>query len=315
MQEEIFPNTLIEFEKEFATEEQCRDYLFKMKYPNGFCCPKCNHNEYWLTTKNHLLHCKNCGRQTSLKVGTIMESSNKSLLLWFHAIFLVAFQKSGISAKNLQNQLGFGSYQTAWSWLHKIRNAMRREGRSKLFGYVETDESLYGGIKKGKRGRGAENKQYFAVGVELKTGTGLGRIRMDVIENAGGQSLKKFIENNVKENSNVITDGWNGYNFLKDSKYDHSIVETDDPDKKLPHIHLVVSLFKRWILGIHQGSINKKHLQLYLDEFVFRFNRRKSKSRGKVFFRLMQQAVVNKAIPYWKIVGRLTANIPLKAVA
>lgn len=312
---EDFPKTLIEFEKRFPDEKSCEEYLFKIKYPNGFICPKCGNTEYWLTTTHQLLHCKKCGRQTSLKAGTIMESSKKPLSLWFRAIFLIAFQKVGISAKNLQHQLGFGGYQTAWSWCHKIRNAMKREGRSKLFGYVEVDESLYGGKKKGKRGRGAENKQYFAIGVELGPKNSLGRIRIEVIEDASGSSLKTFIENNVKAKANVITDGWNGYNFLEDSDYEHSIVDTDDPDKKLPHIHLIVSLFKRWTLGVHQGSVSKKHLQLYLDEFVFRFNRRKSKSRGKVFFRLMQQVVVHKAKPNWRIVERLTPNIPLKKIA
>ena len=268
MQEEIFPSTLLEFEKQFATEEQCRDYLFKIKYPNGFICPQCGHNEYWLTKTNHLLHCKNCGRQTSLKAGTIMESSKKPILLWFRAIFLIAFQKTGISAKNLQHQLGFGSYQTAWSWCHKIRTAMRKEGRKKLFGYVEVDEANYGGKKKGKRGRGSENKHYFGVGIELDQGKSLGRIRMEIIEDASGPSLKSFIEENIIEESNVITDGWNGYNFLEDSKYNHSIADTDDPDKKLPHVHLVVSLLKRWILGIHQGSINRKHLQLYKEMYI-----------------------------------------------
>ena len=162
-----FPDNMIEFEEKFSTEEACRNHLFKFKYPDGFKCPKCKFAKFWWTEKD-LMHCAKCGHQTSLKKGTIMEGSKKPIKLWYRAIYLVSFQKIGISAKNLQRQLGFGSYQTAWSWLHKIRLCMRRAGREPLNSIVEVDESYYGGKFEGKRGRGSENKSVIAIGVEKK---------------------------------------------------------------------------------------------------------------------------------------------------
>jgi len=309
-----FPKSLIEFEKRFATEKQCRDYLYKLKFPNGFICEKCGHNEFWWTKKD-LLFCKECNHQTSLRTGTIFENSKKPLMLWYRALFLVSFQKVGISAKNLQHQLGFGSYQTAWSWLQKIRRSMRRIGREKLDGEVEVDEANWGGKSEGKRGRGAENKHFFAVGVEVGARNKIGRIRMELIEDASGPELSQFIYNNVNQESTVYTDGWRSYGILSNMKYKHEVIKNKDPDKVLPRVNLIVSQFKRWLLGIHQGIVSKKHLQLYLDEFVFRFNRRTSKSRGKVFYRLLQQSISYKATPYWRLVGRVAQHVPLRKSA
>jgi len=311
---EDFPKSLLEFEKQFATEEMCRDHLFRIKYPEGFKCPDCGHKEFWWT-RRQLMYCKGCGHQISLRVGTIMEASKKPLMLWYRAIFLVAFQKVGISAKNLQQQLGLGSYQTAWVWLHKIRLSMKKRDREPLKGRIEVDESYSGGKTEGKRGRGAENKSLLAVGVERGPGKKMGRIRIEKVADASGDSLGDFIKRNIQECSIIKTDGWKGYSFLSGSNYEHEVIKKKDENKLLPSIHLVISQFKRWTLGTHQGLVNNKHLQVYLDEFVFRFNRRKSKSRGKVIYRLLEQAIVYKATPYWKIIGRSAPNIPLELAA
>lgn len=231
-----------------------------------------------------------------------MENSKKSLSLWYRAIYLVSFQKTGISAKNLQRLLGFGSYQTAWSWLAKLRRAMKRKGRDKLFGNIEVDEAYYGGKASGKRGRGSEGKQEFAVAVET-VGKKLGRIRMQCIPDCSGASLQAFLYANIELKSTLFTDGWKGYGDFLPEHFGHTVKRKQDEEKLLPAVHLCVSQFKRWMLGIHQGVVGKKHLQTYMDEFVFRFNRRASKSRGKVFFRLLEQAVSYTATPYRELVA------------
>ena len=308
-----FPNNLLEFEKRFYTEDKCREHLYKAEFPDGFICPKCGNKDFWWT-KRKLLHCKNCGHQESLRTGTIMEGSKKPFMYWYRAIFLVAFQKVGISAKNLQNQLGFGSYQTAWCWLQKIRLSMRRINREPLKEEVEVDETEFGGSAEGKRGRGAENKELLAVSVE-KNGKKLGRIRIEKVTDASYDSLLKFINDNVENGAIIKTDGWKGYEPLLKTKYNHIVLKKKKDKNLLPAVNLVISLFKRWTLGIHQGLVKGKHLQLYIDEFVFRFNRRKSKSRGKVFYRLLDQVISYKVKPYWEIVGRSKPNVPLKRVA
>lgn len=287
-----YPNTLLELEAKFATEEQCLDHLFKAKYPDGYQCPKCKSTEFWRTAK-HLAHCKVCGHQDSTKAGTIFEGSKKPLRLWYRAIWLVAVSKTGISAKNLQRQMGFSSYQTAWAWLKKIRSALRNENRTKLSGNVEVDETYAGGKKEGKRGRGSENKTLVCIGLEKNENKKIGRIRMDIIEDVSAESLKKFIFDNIEPNSTVYTDAYTSYSFLINSGYQHIPEKQtkENKDSLLGSIHLVVSLFKRFMLGTHQGRVSEKHMQLYLDEFVFRFNRRTSKSRGKVFYRLIDECV------------------------
>ena len=310
MSANIFPDNLLDFQTMFYTEKQCREHLFKIKYPDGFVCPNCNNNEYWLTDRS-LLHCKNCNHQTSLKSGTIMHGSKKSLKLWYLAFFFVSFQKSGINAKNLQTFIGLGSYQTAWAWLHKIRHSLRKKGRTKLNSCVEVDESFFGGVTAGKRGRGAENKQLLVVGVE-KAGKKIGRIRIEVIKDASADSLNAFIDTNIEKNTMIKTDGWRSYSQLTKNGYRHKVIKQKTEESILSSVHLVISQFKRWTLGLHQGLVKGKHLQYYLDEYIFRFNRRKSKSRGKVFIRTIEQAISFNAIPYWKIIGRLNPNDPLK---
>lgn len=300
-----FPKDLPSFEKRFCSDETCRDYLFKLKWPDGFSCPKCGRQKFWWTSK-HKLHCSGCGHQASVTVGTVMENTKKPLSLWFKAIFLVAFQKSGINAVNLKNLLGFGSYQTAWSWLQKIRRAMVRQDREKLGFQVEkvqADETYVGGKKPGKRGRGADGKYPMAVAVEINEPKGMGRLRMRVLNNCSTYELSSFLLNNVECGTTVITDDWSGYNLAHLAGFTREIVE--DVNEGLKCVHLAVSLFKRWLLGIHQGSVGPKNLQYYADEFVFRFNRRKSKNRMKVVSRLFEQVVKTAAVTYNELVGRI----------
>ena len=302
VKQEQYPKDFQEFLHQFKTEDDCWNYLFEMRWPDGFQCPKCNCPQYWMTEKR-LIHCISCGHQTSITSGTIFHGTRKPLLLWFHIIWWVVAQKTGASAHNLKDFMGFGSYETAWVWLHKLRRAMVRPERDKLIGEVEVDETYIGGteIGKGKQGRGAETKTLVVVATECK-GKQIGRVRFRIIPNASGAELLPFIEDNVELGSTVITDGWSGYSSLSSSQgYKHKtkIVSGSGQEahELLPHVHMVDSLVKRWINGTHQGRVSVKHLSYYLDEFAFRFNRKLSTYRGKLFYRLIQQSVATSPKP------------------
>jgi len=296
-QAEDYPKNFQEFLSQFKTNDDCWSYLFKMRWGTEFRCPSCKNDKYWVTKKK-LIHCIKCNHQTSVTVGTIFQKTRKPLLLWFHVMWWIAAQKTGISATNLKDFMGFGSYETAWTWLHKLRKAMVRPGREKLEGEVEVDETYIGGEEKGtgKRGRGAQTKTLVVVATEC-TGKQIGRVRFRCIDAASGKNLSLFINDTIATGSKVITDGWDGYSFLEHSKdYKHikKVISGSghDAHELLPHVHMVDSLVKRWINGTHQGAISRKHLPFYLDEYSFRFNRKLSTYRGKLFYRLVQQSVI-----------------------
>ena len=298
---EDYPETLSEFEQQFFTEEDCRDYLFRLRWPNGFHCPKCGQTKSWRVGES-LFQCTDCNHQTSVIAGTIFQGTHKSLTVWFRVIWWVTGQKNGASAMGIKRVLGLGSYKTAWAWLHKLRRAMVTPGKEKLSDEVEVDETYYGGEKAGKRGRGAEGKALVAIAVEDK-GIGMGRIRLRRIPDASGESLNQFVTENIDIGSTVRTDGWRGYSQLKELGYKHSttIQGSNVGDNPLPLVHMVASLLKRWLLGTHQGAVSHDQLDYYLDEFTFRFNRRTSKHRGKLFYRLLQNAVKVEPVPFGKL--------------
>lgn len=285
-----YPMTLTEFEDNFHTETQCREYVAKLRYPNGiYLCHKCGSDKTW-NVREMLYECSKCGYQGSIIAGTIFQDTHKPLRLWFQAMWYITSQKNGTSALGLQRILGLGSYKTAWTWLHKLRRAMINPDRDKLSGTVEVDEAFFGGFRKGKRGRGSENKILVAIAVEISDNDTVGRVRLAVVDDASKENLHGFIKCVIKEGSTVMTDGWSGYNGITSEGYKH-LVQKCSEDSTLPHVHTVVSLIKRWILGTMQGSISREYLEYYCDEFTFRFNRRKSKSRGLLFYRLLQNAV------------------------
>jgi transposase-like protein/Zn ribbon nucleic-acid-binding protein len=288
-----YPMTFDEFNRHFSTEEQCRDYLYQLRFPNGFECPKCKNNKAWFKGIT-LYECSTCGHQTSVIAGTIFQDTHKPLKTWFTAIWWVTTQKNGASAQGLQQILGLKGYDTAWTWLHKIRRAMVCADRRKLSGTVEVDETYIGGEDTGgKAGRGAGKKTLVQVAVELDAKK-VGRIRMSIVKDASSDSLIPFILNNVERGNILVTDAWTGYSGIEEEGYiqiAHNQSKAIHEDEKLPHVHLVMSLLKRWLVGTHQGAVRPKHLQSYLDEFVFRFNRRKSSKRGLLFYRLLENAV------------------------
>jgi transposase-like protein len=237
----------------------------------------------------------------SVTAGTIFQDSHLPLTIWFRAMWQATSQKNGISALGLQRVLGLGSYKTAWAMLHKLRRAMVRPGRERLSGSVEVDETYLGGLEEGVRGRQTASKALIVAAAE-EDGQGIGRIRMRRIADASARSLVCFVEESVEPGSVVHTDGWLGYEPVQKRGYIHQVTflrgQRKSPSELLPRVHRVISLLKRWLLGTHQGAIGHNHLDDYLDEFTFRFNRRTSASRGKLFYRLAQQAVQVDPAPF-----------------
>jgi len=294
---EDYPRTLAEFERRFATEEACRAYLSQLRWPEGVVCPRCNGRTGW-AARRHVWVCAGCRFEVSVTAGTIFQDTRLPLTLWFRAIWWVTSQKTGASALGLQRVLGLGSYRTAWTWLHKLRRATVRPGRDRLAGRVEVDETYLGGEKPGKRGRGAAGKVRIVVAAQ-EDGQGIGRIRMRRVKDASAASLQPFIREAIAPGSVVHTDGWEGYLGVDRKGYVHEVtVRKGAASELLPRVHRVVALLKRWLMGTHQGAVSHAHLDYYLDEFTFRFNRRTSRSRGKLFYRLVQQAVAVDPAPY-----------------
>lgn len=289
---EDYPRSILELEERFQTDEACSAYLVGLRWPEGFICPRCFGREAWHTDRG-LWYCKTCGVQSSVTTGTIFHGTHKPLSLWFRAMWHITSQKYGANALGLKRVLGLGSYQTAWEWLHKLRRAMVRPGRDQLVGQVQVDETYIGGKRSGKRGRGAKGKALVAIAAEDKSSDGIGRIRLQHISDASSDTLHEFIQNTIRPNTIVQTDDWTGYNGIESLGYQRQIIRTED--LKLPH--LVAALLKRWLLSTYQGAVRPSHLAYYLDEYTFRFNRRRSTSREKLFYRLIQQSLMMDPVP------------------
>ena len=304
------PQDMPSFIARFGSDEQCRDYLFKARWPEGFRCAACGHDDAYALRTKIVYECAACRKQHSLLAGTMFERTKTGLSRWFLAIYLVTSSKGGIAATELRRQLGFASYGTAWTWLHKIRKAMVRPGRAPLAGGVEADETLVGGPRPGKRGRGAAGKALVGGAVEsgrgeARRGRRLGRLRLAVLPDASATSLEDFLAGAVAKPASVATDGWSGYLGLPVAGYGHEPVSLSasggDAALHLPAIHLVFGLAKRWLLGTHHGAVSAKHLPAYLDEYVFRFNRRTAKRLSHGFARLIEQALQTKPSTYRQI--------------
>lgn len=287
---EDYPRTLLEFERRFSSDEACREYLAALRWPGGFVCGPCGGRPAWQTGRGRW-RCQTCRNETSVTAGTVFQDTHLPLMLWFRAMWYITSQKSGVSALGVQRMLGLGSYKTAWALMHKLRHAMVRPGRERLRGIVEVDEAYWGGEEDDVTGRETSKKAIIAVAAE-ENGRGIGRIRLRQIFSPDRTSLHTFIRESIEPGSTVKTDGYEAYKTLKDYLHQPE-VQRRQPEgvHLLPRVHRVISLFKRWLMGTHQGAVERSYLDYYLDEFTFRFNRRTSKSRGKLFFRLAQQAV------------------------
>ena len=297
---EDYPRTVLELEQRFSDEQACRRYLFALRWPKGFVCPRCSGNEAWETSRGLWL-CRTCRYQLSVTTGTLFHRSHQPLTLWFRVMWQVTSQKNGISAMGLQHSLGLGGYQTAWTMLQKLRRAMVRPGRDRLDGMVDVDEAYWGGQEEGVCW--TFDVQKSSVVAAEHDGNGIGRIRMARVDDLRKASLHGFIAQSIKPGSTVCTDGLPAYMGMKGYFHDRQVQRhTPDGEHFLPRVHRVISLLKRWLLGTHQGAIGNEHLDYYLDEFTFRFNRRTSASRGKLFYRLAQQAMQIEPTTYQELI-------------
>jgi transposase-like protein len=273
----------MEFQRRFPDGQACTAYLFACRWPDGFRCPGCGHGRAWPVAKRRTVwECASCHRQTSVTAGTVLHKTHTPLHLWFWAAYLMTTATPGISALQLGRQLGIERYETAWMMLHKLRRAMVNPERSQLSEAVEVDECFVGGHEEGLRGgRARGEKALVVVAVEIR-GEGSGRVRMQVIEDASAATLRPFVQATVAPGARVRTDGWQGYRGLDKLGYDHDRRSQraakaigEDPGELLPRVHRVISNLKSWLRGTHRG-VSGEHLPAYLDEYVFRFNRRRT---------------------------------------
>lgn len=300
-----YPSSYADLRAWFPDDASCLDYLDWLRWPEGFQCPHCGCGQGW-EMAGAVWRCAGCRRRVSRTAGTIFQDTRTPLTVWFAAAWYLTTQKNGISALGLKRVLGLGSYQTAWAMLHRFRTAMVRPGRDRLSGEVEVDETFVGGVRPGKRGRGATGKVAVAIAVEHRFPKGYGRIRIAVIPNAQAPALRAFLSDHVEPGSTVLSDGLKSYPVAVGGAYTHkpfNVAHSGEPAHvPLPGVHRVASLVKRWLLGTHQGAVEASHLQAYLNEFCFRFNRRTSRSRGLLFYRLLQLAVGAPPVTYRQLV-------------
>lgn len=310
-----YPRTWSEFMDWFSTEEACQRYLERLRWPQGFVCSRCGViTEPYRATRTRLM-CRECRYQASVTAGTVMDKTRTPLRTWLAAAWYMTNQKHGVSALGLQRVLGIGSYETAWALLHRLRRAMVRPDRSPLSGCVEVDESYLAiGDRQvpvsAKERKSNTTQALVGIAIERRDPKGFGRIRLRGLPRDSQEYVVPFILDTVARGAQVHTDGSAAYRSLSEKGYDHRpnvLLGSPKPraHQLLPGVHRVASLLQRWILGTYHGAVQPGHLEDYLDEFVFRFNRRSSRSRGLLFCRLMQQAVATDPVTYANIVRPL----------
>jgi transposase-like protein len=291
-----FPKTATEFEARFATEEDCRAYWIAARWGGNPACARCASTRVWTIRDGSTFECADCGHQTSLTSGTLLEKTRKPLKVWFRAVFEISTRRTGISAKDLQRILGFGSYETAWTWLHKLRAALVREDREPLGPFVQIDEALVGG-------KGSPNKELVLVAAEPN-----GRVRLAHAANNDAATCKRFADGQIAPQSAVTTDGHAGYNAASLGARPHEGIVQTKAERASSDVvqacHRTVSNLKRWLLGTHAGAVSAKHLQAYLDEFAFRHNRRKTKGVARIAARVIETLVTHAALPMRTLVKR-----------
>ena len=303
-----YPGSTGEFRAWFSTDAACLDYLEWVRWPSGFVCPDCGGRGWAM--RDGRFKCSECGLRVSVTAGTMFEHARTPLTVWFELCWRFTTSKQGVSALEAARDLGIGSYRTAWGMCQRLRQVVVRPGREKLSGVVEADEAFVGGVERGlPGGRARGNKSIVCVAVESGRGGRLGRARVQVVPDASAATLGAFLLNCVEPGSTIVTDAWKGYSPSAVSGYTHIVVNQAealrrgaDPDDLLPGVNRVVSLLKRWLLATHQGAVSAEHLQEYLDEWVFRFNRRTSRRRGLLFYRLIQLAVGHEPVPYASLI-------------
>jgi Zn ribbon nucleic-acid-binding protein len=305
------PATAIEFERKFATEKDCIRFLREQRWEAGFRCPSCGGNKAWQLAARPLDECAACGHQVSITAGTIFEGTRRPLVEWFRVIAEFVVSKRGISAQEIQRRFGM-TYKTAWTWLHKIRSTMDRVGGAKLNGKVEMDETYIGGEDPPeKKGRSVAGKKTPVLAAVEDRGECCGRLRLEFAGGATKEDIQDFVERNIEKGSEIRTDGWGGYNDLESTGYKrekHIVGNGKNAPKVLPKVHRVFSLIRRWLLGTYHGSASVTHLKRYLDEYVFRFNRRSASNRWHLFGRVIEAAFITPPT-FRELVGRGSQDV------
>ena len=293
--------SFFEYQEQFSDEEDCFKYLFQLRWPNGFVCPKCGGSEYYMIYKHKRFQCKQCRHQTSVTAGTVFHRSHQPLRVLFMAVYLIATSKKGLSAMELRRKLGISGYKTAWLLMQKIRTAMTSSGKFLLTRMVEIDETYIGGHREGPRGRGAKDKTLVAIAVETN-GSTMGRAYLKTINSLTMTELEQFVKDHVARATKVRTDGHKSYGSLNND-YVHIPIKNSKACSKsdvLPKVHIVVANLKMWLRGTY-NCLPAKHLQRYLDEFVFRFNRRWNLEN--IFDKLLVRCVNANTITYAELTG------------
>ena len=289
-----FPKTATEFEARFATEDNCRAYLIQARWGGEPACARCESKRVWTIREGTTFECADCGHQTSLTSGTVLEKTRKPLKMWFRAIFEISTRRTGISGKDLQRIMGFGSYETAWTWLHKLRSAMVRSDSEPMGPFVQADEALVGG-------KGGPHKELVLVAAEAN-----GRVRLAHVENNDTGTCERFVSGQIAADAHVVTDGHAGYNGKCLAERGHEAVVQTKAERRehdaVQACHWTISLLKRWLMGTHAGAVRDKHLQAYLDEFAFRHNRRKTNGVGRIAARVIEGLVAKPPMTMRKLV-------------
>ena len=308
-----YPRNWNQFLDWFANEEACLGYVERLRWTDGFACPACGVQAEPYRASRLRLMCRHCRHQTSVTSGTIFDKTRTPMRVWLAAAWYATNQKLGVSALGLQRVLGLGSYQTAWTMLHRFRRAMVRPEREKLHGLVEVDETYLAitdkhAVAQGKKRKSRTHRVMVAVAVEIHEPKGFGRIRLRQVKDDSAASVVPFVTESLASDATVRTDGSAAYRGLQELGYAHErkvMLGAEDPAHvSMPGVHRVASLLQRWLLGTHQGAVQPEQLDFYLDEFVFRFNRRNSGSRGMLFYRLMEQAVRTPPVTYSTVIHK-----------
>jgi transposase-like protein len=283
-----FPKTATEFEKRFATEEDCRAYWIEARWGGKAACARCGSTYVWAIRNGTTFECRECDHQTSLTAGTLLEKTRKPLKMWFRAVFEISTRRTGISAMDLMRIMGFGSYKTAWTWLHKLRAALVRPEREPLGPFVQMDESLVGG-------KGGPHKELVLVAAEAD-----GRVRLAHAETNDKATLKRFADEQIAPDARVVTDGLASYDADSLGNRPHQAKVQTKAERRendaIQSCHWTISLLKRWLLGTHAGAVAPKHLQAYLDEYAFRHNRRRTNGVGRIAARVIERLVAHRPL-------------------
>jgi hypothetical protein len=301
-----YPSSEREFRSWFQTDLDCLDYIDWLRGNGSRVCTHCGIISPTKPVTGRVWRCPSCDARVSRTAGTIFERTRTPLTIWYAAAWELCFDKGGVSALSLQRRMNIGSYQTAWMMLNRYRWAMKKAGKDKLSGVVEVDVTALGGPKKGKRGKGAGGKVYVAIAVEKLEDGGFGRCRLRVIPGEAIHTMRGFLKECVEEGTQVVADKHSCYPEATKGLYtlkQHNISGDDlVAHEVLPGVHRVASLLKRWLMGTYQGSFGHDHVAAYLDEFTFRFNRRNSRQRGLLFYRLLKLSVEARPLRYRDVV-------------